>query len=183
MAHSLMEERRKTRIRAFRLDVGTLEKLHKVAKDANVTESVFVSMVLTDRLFADPLVRAFREIRFIDEVFQTILGGTNTDTLEMAGSEMASKTFPLMGELCRSLKQPLTFREFLTEILGKHYGWFYVEDDGSGTEPSMTLRHPFGRKWSIFIKAYILTAYSTVSKDRIKIEIAEQFVRIDFSPR
>jgi hypothetical protein len=147
-----------------------------------VTESIFVSTVLTDKLFADSLTRTFNEIKFIDEVFRSILGGTNTDTLEMAGSEMASKIFPLMSELYRTHTPPLSFRRFLTEVLGKHYGWFYVEDDGSETEPRMTLHHPFGLRWSVFIKAYILTAYSAISKDRIKIEIAERFVRIDFSP-
>lgn len=46
----------------------------------------------------------------------------------------------------------------------------------------MTLRHSFGLKWSTFIDSYVRTAYSTISKEKIGIEIADQFIRIDFRP-
>ncbi len=48
----------------------------------------------------------------------------------MTGSEMARKHFPLAPELYRSNRHPLAFREFVTEVLGKHAGWSYVEVHG-----------------------------------------------------
>ncbi len=95
---------------------------------------------------------------------------------------MAKKNFPFVCELYRNRKHSLTFREFVTKVLGKHSGWFYVEDDDDGTQRWMFLRHPFGRKWSLFVKSYTLSAHSAISKDKIDIEIADQFIRIDFSP-
>ena len=177
-----MENRSKTQTKAFRFDVSLLEALKRAAHNAGMTKNAFMSAVLADRLLIDPLVRAFHKVSLSDETFLSILGSVDADAVEMAGSEMARKNFPLVCELYRNSGRPLAFREFLTKILGNHAGWFYVEDDGDGTRRLMTLRHPFGRKWSIFVKSYILSAYSTISKDRMKIEIVDQFIRIDFSP-
>ena len=175
-----MQNRRKTQTKAFRFDVSLLEGLKRAADNAGMTKNAFMSAVLADRLLIDALVRAFHKISLSDETFLSILGSADADAIEMAGSEMARKNFPMVCELYQRSGHPLAFREFLTQILGKHAGWFHAEDDGDGTQRWMTLTHPFGRKWSIFVKAYILSAYSTISKDKIKIEIADQFIRIDF---
>jgi hypothetical protein len=177
-----MQERRKTRTKAIRFNVSLLEGLERAADNAGMSQNAFMGELLADRLLVDPLVRAFHGIGLSDETFQSILGSTDADAVEMAGSEMARKNFPLVCELYRTSGQILAFREFLIEILGKHAGWFHMEDDGDGTQRSMTLTHSFGRKWSIFVKSYILSAHSTISKDKMSIEIADQFIRIDFSP-
>ncbi len=177
-----MQERRKSRTKSFRFDVNLIEGLRRAADHAAMSENEFVSEALADRVLIDPLVRAFREVKFSAETFQAILGGTDANTLEMSGSQIARKNFPLVFELYRNSKHPLAFREFVVEVLGKHSGWFYVEDDDVGTQQWMILRHSFGRKWSLFVKSYILSAHSAISKDRIEVEIADQFIRIDFSP-
>jgi hypothetical protein len=177
-----MQERRKTETRTIRFDIDLLKRLKTAALNAGKSENAFVNEVMQDRLLIDPLVRAFHEVKLNEEILRSILGGTDADTLQMAGSEMARKEFPLICELYRTSGHPLAFREFLTVILGEHYGWFSEEGDGDGNQRWMTLTHPFGRKWSIFVKSYILSAYGTISKDKIQIEIADQFIRIDFSP-
>ena len=175
-----MQERRKTQTESFRFDVSSLEGLKSAAKNAGMTKNAFMSALLADRLFIDPLVRTFHKISLSDETFLSILGSRDANALEIAGSEMARRNFPLVCELYQR-RQPLTFRQFLTQILDKHAGWFHVEE-GDGTQRWVTLMHPFGRMWSIFVRSYILSAYSIISKDKIKIEIADQFIRVDFSP-
>ena len=178
-----MQERRKTETRTFRFDVDLLKRLDGAARHAGKSENQFLSELLQDRLLIDPLVRAFHEVKFNEEILRSILGGTDADTLQMAGSEMARKEFPLICELYRTSKRPLAFRDFLTQVLGRHYGWFSEEGNGDGTQRWMTLRHSLSLKFSLFAKSYILSAYSTISKDKIQIETADQFIRIDFSPK
>src|SRR5208283_632594 len=157
-----MQNRKKTGTEAFRFDVSLVEELKRAAKNAGMTKNVFMNALLADRLLIDPLVRTFHRISLSDEAFRSILGCADADAVEMTGSEIARKNFPLVCELYRRSGHPLSFREFLTKILGKHAGWFQVEEDGDGPQRSMTLTHPFGRKWSIFIKSYILSAYTTI---------------------
>jgi len=78
------------------LNIQQVEALNLAAKRSHMTENAFVCEVLSDRLAVDPLTPVFHEIKFIDEVFQSILGGTNTDTLETAYS-------PLRMELLLSM--------------------------------------------------------------------------------
>lgn len=175
-----MQERNKTRTKAFRFDIRVIDELARAAKHAGTTENAFVSAILTERLVVEPIARAFHRIELNDEVIQFILGGTNANTLELAGSEIARKQFPLIWELYRSIGNPLTFRAFLTEVLGKHMGWFSIEGIDYANPQSMTLRHYSGIKWSMFVKSYIQSAFELISKDKITIETGDQFVRIDF---
>jgi len=142
-----MQERKETQNRSFRFEVSLLEGLKKAAKNAGVTENAFMNSLLADRLLVDPLIRTFQKISLSYETFMSVVSSADADAVEMAGSEMARKNFPLVCELYRRSGHPLAFGEFLTKILGKHGGWFRVEGDGDGTQRWMTLTHPFGGKW------------------------------------
>ncbi len=172
-----MSELKKTRTKAFRFDVGLIDNLRRGAALAGLSENAFLSSILAERLFADPLVKAFHRISFDDEAFRCVLGGTNSHSLEVTGFEIARKDFPVILELYRGRGYALTFRRFVIDVLGKYNGWFWVEGDGCSN--LVTLRHTFGLKWSMFLKSYVEGAYSTIAKDRIKIEVEDQFIRVD----
>ena len=122
-----MHEQKKTRTKTFRFDVSLIEKLKRSAERAGVSESELVSEVLWDRLLIDPLIPAFQIMQLSSGVVQSILGASNADALEAAASDVAKKNFPLIRELYKVGGTTLEFREFVTEIMGRHGGWFYVE--------------------------------------------------------
>ncbi len=177
-----MQEPTKNRTKTFRLDVALVEALGKSAKRAQMTENGFVSEVLKDRLMIDPLFPAFEELKLSGDTFRTILSAANADELEAVASEIAQKNAQLIHELYESNDRTLTSQEFITEILAKHSHWFHIEGSYESIHHSITLRHTFGLKWSIFVKSYILSAHSAFSNDKIKIEIADQFVRVEWTP-
>lgn len=177
-----MEKPIKTRTKTFRFDITLLEKLDEAAKRARVTENAFVSATLEERLEIDPLIPAFRLIRLSSRVFQSILGTANTDALEAGAADTAQKNFPLIIELFAASGRNLDFREFIVDIMGKSCQWFEVEGNEIRNHRGITLRHSYGLKWSKYIKTYLLTAHSIISKDKIRIEITDQFIRVDFSP-
>jgi hypothetical protein len=175
-----LQKSEKTRTKSFRLDVTLVEKISQAAKRAHMTENAFVCAVLEDRVIIDPVIPAFHMIRLSSGVFQSILGTANTDALETGASDTAQRNFPLILELYAASGRILDFREFIIEIMGKSCHWFEVEGDDNRTHRGITLRHIYGLKWSKYVKAYILTAYSIISRDKIKIEITDQFIRIEF---
>ncbi len=177
-----MQEPARTRTKAYRFDVRMIEALGRGAKRAQMTENAFVSELLTDRLMMDPLFPAFEEIRMSSDTFRTVLSAANADELEVVASKVGQKHAQLVHELYESNDRVLTFQEFITEVLARHSNWFHIEGIKGSTRHSITLRHTFGLKWSVFVRGYILSASSIFSKDRIRIEVADQFVRIEWTP-
>jgi hypothetical protein len=176
-----MQGAKKTRVMSFRLDEALIGKLSTAARHAHMTENASVSALLEDRLTIYPLIPAFQEIRLATVTFEPIVNATNIDALEATASDMAQKNFRAVRELFRSNGITLTFQVFVMDLLGKYGRWFYLEGDPDWSQGWITLRHQFGLKWSRFLRAYLLSAYSTVSKDKLKTEIDDQFVRISFA--
>lgn len=175
-----MQQRKKTRIKSFRLDESIIERLGRAAKRAHATESGFLSDLLEYRLSLDPLIPAFQEIALSTVTFQSILSATEEDALETAASEVARRNMPLVYELYESSGQTLNFQEFVTGVLGTHGRWFYVEGNINLTHGWVTLRHGYGHKWSRFLRGYLLSTHDTFSKEKLNIRIGDQFVRISF---
>jgi hypothetical protein len=173
---------RKTRVKSFRLDCGLIEALGKAARRANMTENAFLSRVLEGRLAIDPLFPAFDGLSLSSSILRSILGAANVDALETAASDAGHKDFPLIRELFAASDRPITLRMFVIDILGKCGRWFHVEGDASRTHRWTTLRHGCGLKWSKYIRAYILGAHGTISRDRLEIGVTDQVVRIEFPP-
>ena len=171
----------KTRIKSFRLDSSLVEKLDRATKRARLTENRFVMDVLAERLNIDPLIPAFQEIRLTGVTFESILNATNIDALESAASDMAQKNFQMVRELYKSNGITLGFQEFVTDILGKYGRWFYLEGIVDWDHGWITLRHQYGLRWSRFLRAYLISAYHIVSRNKLEAEINDQFVRINLS--
>jgi hypothetical protein len=132
------------------------------------------------RLIVDPLIPTFRGISLDSDTLTRLLGAPNVDALETAASDLAERNFPVVRRLYKARQRPLEFREFMTVVLGKVGQWFYVEGSDSGT-PQLVLHHPYGLKWSRYVKSYALSAYGTISRKNLSIEIDDQFIQIDFS--
>ena len=165
-----MQEPIKTRTKTYRFDVRLIEALGRGAKRAQMTENAFVSELLTDRLMMS------------SDTFRTVLSAANADELEAVASEVGQRHAQLVHELYESNDRILTFQEFIMEVLARHSNWFHIEGNKGSARHSITLRHTFGLMWSVFVRGYILSASSIFSKDKIVIEVADQFVRIEWTP-
>jgi hypothetical protein len=175
-----MQERAKTSTRTFRFDVGLLKALKRAAERVGVSENEFVASLLEERLLVDPLIPAFHGMKLDSDTIESFLVSANVDVLEAALSEKAQRNFPLILKLYETAEIPLDFWRFIVDILGKYCQWFYVEGRDDVTHKWVMLRHSYGLKWSRCVKTFIVSAYGTSSKDKIKIEISDQWVRIDF---
>jgi hypothetical protein len=168
-----------SKVKTFRLGRMLIEKLDKAARRAHLTESALVNQTLESRLLIDPLLPALPRISLSAETFQCLISTTDLDALEEAGADVAKRNFKLIQELFNANGYILTFRDYITEVLGKYSQWFYVEGGDAGGNRQLMLRHSYGPRWSIFVRSYLLSAYSTISKDKLDVEIGDQFIRIE----
>jgi hypothetical protein len=164
-------------VRAFRLDRSVLDLLRLSARRHGVNENAYVESVLERNLSVDSLLQAFDYISIGKETFTSILGMTNADGLEIIGAERGRKAFTLAKELFESNNIELNFPRYLVETLGTHARWFRAE--GTNVKPErITLHHAYGMKWSRFLKAYLASAYETVSRDKLELISTTDFVAV-----
>ena len=174
-----MEGRITTRPKTVRLTLDTLGMLREAAKHAKVTESSIVNEVVSRRLLVDPLIPRFRYISLDAGTMTSLLTAANADVLETAASELALRDFPVARRLYKARKRSLEFRELFTVILADVGQWFQVEEDDSESR-TLLLSHPYGLNWSRYVKSFAQSAYRTLSRDSLKIEIDDQFIQMQF---
>ncbi len=174
-----MQERVKTDTRTFRFGLDTLVWLADAARHAEVSVNEIVNKALRRRLIVDPLIPTFHGISLDSGTMNCLLAAANRNALEMGASDFAQRDVPAALRLYKTRHRPLEFRDFLTMVLAEAGQWFNVEGSDNGTH-QLTLHHTYGLKWSRYVKSYTTSAYSTISRKNLNIEIDEQFIQIDF---
>jgi hypothetical protein len=169
---------RKSEVKAFRLDSELLKGVRTVARREGVSESAFVQNLLSHRVKADPLIRAFPFIVLSRQSFVQIIGMANPDSIEFVALDLGKRNFAFARELFESVGTDLGFSQYLTEVLDGQAHWFGTEGVNSRPE-RITLRHEFGIKWSLFLESFLTGAYEVVSHNRIKIGVADAYVSIE----
>ena len=175
-----MQEREKTETRTFRFSISLLKRLKKAAERREISENELASALLEDSLLIDPLIPAFHGMTLDSDTIESFLMSGNVDALEAALSEKAQKNVPLIFKLYEKSEIPMDFWRYLVDILGNYCGWFYVEWKDTVTHKWIMLRHSYGLKWSRCLRAHIVSAYSTISNDKLKVEISDQWVQVEF---
>jgi hypothetical protein len=171
-------ESRKSEIKAFRFDSELVKEVRVAARREGVSENAFVHNLLTQRVKADPLIRAFPYIVLSRQSFAPIIGTANPDSLEFVAIDLGKKNFALARELYESLGMELGFSRYLVEVLGEQARWF--ETEGANSMPErMTLRHEYGMKWSLFLKSLFTGAYEVVSHERLKMGVTDTYVSME----
>lgn len=171
-------QNRKSATKAFRLDIELLKGLTTVARREGISENAFVQNPLSQRVNADPLIRAFPYIVLSRRSFAPILGMTNQDGLEMVGLDLGRRNFAYARELYGSGGMELDLSQYMTEVLDKQAHWF--ETEGVNNKPErMTLRHEYGLKWSLFLKNFLNGACEVVSHDKMRMGVTDAYVSIE----
>jgi hypothetical protein len=177
-----MQKRVKTQTRTFRFDVDLLRRLAKAAERMEISENELVVTLLEERLLVYPLIPAFHGMTLDSDSIESFLLSANVDVLEAAFSEKTQRNIPLIFKLYETAEVPLDFWKLLVDILGRYCQWFYVEGSDKSTHKWIMLRHSYGLKWSRCVRSFIVSAYGTISKDKIEVEISDQWIRINFQP-
>jgi hypothetical protein len=171
-------------IRSFRLDNNTATLLLQLARRKQTSENAIVLDLIQKHLQAEPLSNLFQGITVSKGLFQLILGQTNRDGIEIAGSEIARKELPLVFEILQLERGIQPFVRFLKTVLCDICHWFAVAE--SSKKDELLLIHDLGIRWSLFLKSFLAAAVDSELHQHMDLTFSENVVKIrfaDFSQR
>jgi hypothetical protein len=132
---------------------------------------------------ADPLAPLLEGVFVPGDMFRRMIDNCDADELERVAARVAEKDLSTMLETYRRERIPFDFEVIMAEILSGYFHMFRIEGNSSdGRRRVMTLTHKWGPKWSRYLRGYLQSAYGTVSKEKVDIEISGQSVQISFTP-
>jgi hypothetical protein len=169
---------RRSVTKSFRLDADLVDDLERVAKREGISENSFVQGILSRRMRADPLIRAFPLIVLSRTSFVQILGTANRASLEIAGAELGKRNFSLSRSIYQSMGDELNYLRWVVEVLANQAHWF--ETDGADERTGkLTLHHEYGTKWSVFLGSFLPAAFEVMSNDKVKVSLANEYVSVE----
>lgn len=141
--------------RTMRIDEGIDEVLKSEAKKRGVSVNTLLDQYLT---------RYAESYRFFENLMATVLSPqTLTGLLKFIEEEEVEELGTTLGKerpfdlLLKRGIQPSyeAAKWYLTIVLGAHSGWFSSSVNESGGKELINMSHPYGIKWSRFLKGYL----------------------------
>ncbi|SRR6266480_4141226 len=163
--------------RSFRLDDKLLRKISLLAKQHGLTENQLVSKWLLSRAAVDSLISPLGGIGVGTETLAMILGTADIDALELAGWELGERHFLRARAALAGLGEDLTFERYQEETLVES-GWFRLAVNILAKSRELILDHDLSIKWSIFLRSYVSGAYRVISKEKLVVDVSENFIRV-----
>lgn len=144
----------KTVTRSMRIDEGIDDILKSEAKKRGVSVNTLLDQYLTR--YAESY-RFFENMSAIVLSAQTLLGFLefmDEESIEGLGTALG-KERPFELLLKRGVQPSYEAAKwFLTKVLGAHSGWFSSSVNMGDEKEIIHLSHPFGIKWSRFLRGY-----------------------------
>ena len=144
----------KTVTRSMRIDVGIDDILKSEAKKRGVSVNTLLDQYLTR--YAESY-RFFENMSAIVLSAQTLMGlleFMDEEDIEGLGTALG-KERPFELLLKRGVQPSYEAAKwYLTKVLGSHSGWFSSSVNESDGKELIHMSHPFGMKWSRFLKGY-----------------------------
>jgi hypothetical protein len=152
----------KTVTRTMRVDEGIDDVLRSEAQRKGVSVNTLLDQWLTRYVES---FRFFENMMAIVISQQTLLGFLNLideNEIENIGATLGGeRPFDLL--LKRGVQPSYEAAKwYLTRVLGAHSGWFASSVNKSDDKELIHMSHPFGMKWSKFLKGYFTSAFREV---------------------
>jgi predicted DNA-binding ribbon-helix-helix protein len=167
--------RRKTENRSFRIESAVLQGLEEEARRKKVSVNTFVNQLLANYIDVGRHRLRVGTVSLSTSAFKLLINELSDEYLMKAGKE-SGKSIPRAYASSKwgqdSTPNLLSFIRDNASITG-----LYDYSESSSTPRSITLTHPYGRKWSIFLSSFFLAAFEDTGP-RPQTEISDQAVVI-----
>lgn len=148
-------------IKTFRLDFELTRILSKTSRKMGMSESAYVSKVLSSCLRTEPLNQNIELMRLSSILLQRILANIDPNRFEILASEVAKEIVPFAFDLLNLHPTTSSLNYYMYEIL-QDWGWFKMETTKVNLGYEIKLLHHYGPKWSLFLKYYLSSAYQSI---------------------
>jgi hypothetical protein len=143
----------RTVVKAVRITEDLDDLLEKVDKERDVTSSTLISTILSRYLQWDRLAEGDSMVTIMPTVLATLLDETDEATIKKIGQAAGDR----LVERIEYWDKKLTLANFMKRLDAalKYSGACRGEIETTKENHVITLRHDFGRRWSIFLAKLI----------------------------
>ena len=147
--------------RTFRLDGETIKYLEQEAKRQGATLNGLVCRILRNYVRVDSKIKQIGIISLFKDDFINILNLIDEDKISELGIKIGTSISKnaillLFGEISIN-----SLRQFLLLILHGYLNWINVTEIENEDHIEIRIWHNIGNKWSIFIKNFIESLFSS----------------------
>ncbi len=151
------KDKKKTILKAIRIDKELDDALDKDAKEQGVSESALICSILAKYIDWDRYSQKFGFVSLPSEALKAIIEATEPDKLKMAVEEY-SASVPKDIVMFRYKKLDLESCLMLLSILSRYGSMFKYElQIEQQRNYTITIHHKFGEKWSYWLNEAIST--------------------------
>ena len=174
----MSQTKKKFITKTFRIDADCEKILDEEAKKRGITVSALHNIILCRFIFDDRFFLDRGKITLSDSTFNHLINILTDEELDSVG-ELAGLTRPKLIIACMNKK--LNFEnivEFVTNILGKYWGWFTTKYSTIDDKKIFILEHNFDSRFGIFLHGYFQSMLKEIINGDIISEIGEDYITI-----
>ncbi|MGA2199538.1 MAG: hypothetical protein ABSG45_06340 [Nitrososphaerales archaeon] len=173
MEENFPPRKRKTENRSFRISSEVLEGLEDEAERKKVSVNTLVNQLLADYINVRRHRLRLGSLSMSVTAFKLIIAATSDQDIIGAGAT-AGRSVPRAyasskwGE--ESAKNVMSFIKENASVTG-----LYDYSESPNTPGAITLTHPFGRKWSLYLASFCEAAFEDAG-EKVRSEVSDQAV-------
>ncbi len=166
--------------RSFRLDTAWDKALVKLAEEKGTSVSSLLEIILRDYILFYRWAEELESIIFSPSTIKMLIDSLSEEELLELSRKSAKITFE-ESYLRRGDSLTLDTVKFqITEQMGKYAHWFKVDEFNESTH-YFYIHQELGKKWGIFVQAYITALLENIGKIDVKSEIIGENIIININ--
>ena len=173
----MLNKKRKTVGRSFRIDQRWLDVLNEEAEKQGVSVNSLLNKLLQKYAFLRYMLR-YGAITLTRKGFASLLECCPEDKIRENGRNAGSK---ITKDILLTMGVPPTydFTVFLVKkLLSDFAGWFECDHHIKRDKEVLHLRHDLGMKWSIYVEAAASETFNSILGKKVTTEISDSSVTI-----
>ena len=173
----LLNEKRKTVGRSFRIDEKWIKVLNDEAEKQGISVNALLNRILQQYAFLRYMLR-YGAITLTHKGFSGILESCSEDKVRenarKAGSTIARDILLTMGAEANYTFLVSLYKQLLSEFAG----WFECDHHVRQAKEIFHLRHELGNKWSIYLAEAASEMFKSILNKEVAIEFSDSSVTI-----
>lgn len=172
--------RSRTITRTFRIQQEWDDVLEKEATSQGISVNVLVNKILRRYALFTRWTDSAGFQSFSPQMFQRILKGLSEDSLARIGASSGASDFI---DILNMMGRPINYESFI-DLMEEYFGgsdfcrWFNCFHHIQGDQHVFHLQHNLGRKWSIYLEKYLLSALSSFPEIEAEVKVYDFAVNL-----
>ncbi len=164
--------------KTFRINLESEKILNEDAQKMGITLSSLHNMILNRYIYEERFFEKKEKIILTNATFNHIIKYLSDEELDSIGRS-SGQTRPKI--ILATMNKQFDFEnclEFISNILGKYWGWFTLNRSNNNNEVLLVFKHQYDCRFGIFLHGYLQSMFSEIIDDEIMSEIGEDYLTV-----